>query len=201
MLYTAQKAAGGLIPRNTEFTTHWALRNFSAWAKHRCELVPDDPVPADLLCSKDPVVVCKYLRFYILETRKEDGTAYPPVTLRSLLSGLNRILQKNGTQFSVLDKSDLRFRELLNTLDVVSSALHKEGIGSKKKSAGIIDVEHENMFWEKKLLGYLSPRALQHAVFGLHFALRGVQKQYDLVPHQFVRFPTDVAVYDRNVYT
>ena len=75
---TAQKAAGGLIPRNTEFTTHWALRNFSAWAKHRCELVPDDPVPADLLRSKDPVVVCKYLRFYILETRKEDGTAYPP---------------------------------------------------------------------------------------------------------------------------
>ena len=59
------------------------------------------------------------------------------------------------------------------------------------------------MFWEKKLLGYSSPRALQHAVFfcvGLHFALRGVQEQYDLVPHQFVRFPTDVAIYDRNVY-
>ena len=79
----------------------------------------------------------------------------------------------------------------------------EEGIGSKKKSAGIIDVEHENLFWEKKPLGYSSPRTLQYAVFfsiGLHFALQGVQEQYDLVPQQFVRFPTDVAVYDRSVY-
>ncbi len=35
---------------------------------------------------------------------------------------------------------------------------------------------------------------------GLHSALRGVQEQYDLVPHQFSRFPPDTTVYHSSVY-
>ena len=123
--------------------------------------------------------------------------------LQLLLSGLNRMIQNNKAPFSVLDKHDIRFRELFNTLDLVSSTLHREGIGADKKSAPIIEVEHENLFWEKKLLGYSTPRTLQRAVFfyvGLHFVLRGVQEQYDLVPRQFSRFPPDASVYDSSVY-
>ena len=87
--------------------------------------------------------------------------------LRSLLSGLNRMLQTNKAPFSVLDKHDIRFRELFNTLGLVSSSLHREGIGADKKSTPIIEVEHENLFWEKKLLGYSTPRTLQRAVFSM----------------------------------
>lgn len=114
-----------------------------------------------------------------------------------MLSGLNRTLQSNNAPFSIIDKHDIRFRELFNTLDLVSSTLHREGVGAVKKSACIIEVEHENLFWEKKLLGYSTPRTLQRAVFfyvGLHFALRGVQEQYDLVPRQLARFPPDASV-------
>jgi len=94
-------------------------------------------------------------------------------------------------------------RELCNTLDVVCSNLHRQGIGANKHSAPVIKAEHEMMFWERGLLGYGSPKVLQRSVFfyvGLHFALRGVQEQHDLVPEQFVRFPLDCSVYHSAVY-
>ena len=194
---------GGLKPRNTEICTQWAVTNFKQWAKQRSEAVPNDPVPDDLLQCHDHERIVKYLCLYVLETRKEDGSRYPPATIRSFLSGINRVLQANKALFSILDKHDLQFRELFNTLDVVSSTLHREGVGARRKSAPVIEVEHENLFWECGLLGYSSPRALQRAVFlylSLQFALRGVQEQYDLVPSQLCRFPLDTSVYNSSVY-
>ena len=140
---TLEKASEGLKLGNTEANTRWAVKNFTAWAENRRSLVPDDPVPGDLLECHDHAKVCKYLCLFVLETRKEDGGAYPPATLRSLLSGLNRTLQSNKAPFSVLDKHDIQFHELFNTLDLVSSTLHREGIGADKKSAPII----ERRYW------------------------------------------------------
>ena len=116
---------------------------------------------------------------------------------------LSRQLQRNCAPFSVLDKSDIRFRPLLKTLDSLICELHKEGIGAVKNSAKVIDGGHELIFWEKHLLGYSTPKILQRTVFfyvGLNFALRGVQEQHDLVPAQFCRMPSDSKVYNASVY-
>ena len=72
-----------------------------------------------------------------------------------------------------------------------------------KKSAKVVNSEHEKLLWEKNLLGYSTPKVLQRTVFfyvGLNFALRGVQEQHDLVPAQFSRVPADRKVYDASVY-
>ncbi len=48
-----------------------------------------------------------------------------------------------------------------------------------------------------------TPKVLERTVFvyiGLHFALHGIQEQYDLVPSQLIRTPADVRVYDQSVY-
>ena len=138
-----------------------------------------------------------------METRKTDGSLYPPTTLRSLVSGLNRVLQSNKAPFSVLDKGDCRFKDLHKTLDSLSSDMHRQGIGATKNSAKVIVPEHEGIFWQKLLLGYSTPKVLQRTVFfyvGLNFVLRGVQEQYDLIPSQFVRSPQDKHVYDSSVY-
>ena len=140
---------------------------------------------------------------FIAETRKENGDEYPPPTIRSLHSGINHTLQENKVPFSIFDRQNIHFRELGNTLDVVSSTLHREGIGVQKKHAAVIEADHEKKFWEKALLGYSSPRILQRTVFfyvGMHFALRGVEEQYSLVPNQFIRFPSDTTIYESHVY-
>ena len=138
-----------------------------------------------------------------METRREDGNLYPPSTLYSLLSGINHVMQSNKVPFSVLDRSNVHFRELLNTLDTLSSQLHKDGVGVTRHSAPVITPEHEELFWEKGLLGYSSPKVLQHTVFfymGLNFVLRGIQGQHDLVQSQLERVPADVDVYNDSVY-
>ena len=79
----------------------------------------------------------------------------PPSTIRSILSGLSRVLKEAKVPFFILDKSDHRFRELLLTLDTVTSDLHREGIGVTKKSAQVISFEHEEVLWKRcSRLGY-----------------------------------------------
>ena len=198
-----EKASKGVIPDNTEASTQWALRNFNEWASNRCILSPNDPVPKDLLASHDAELVCKWLSRFLMETRKTDGSLYPPSSLRSLICGVNRILQSNQAPFSVVDKGDPRFRPLLKTLDSLSSELHRSGVGAIKNSAKVIEIEHERLFWEKGLLGMSTPKILQRTVFfyvGLNFVLRGVQEQHDLIRSQFVRVPQDMQIYDESVY-
>ncbi len=114
--------------------------------------------------------------YFVLEARREVGKPYPPGTIRSLLSGLNRVLKENRATFSILSKGDPRFREVLLTLDSVTSSLHRQGIGAEKHSALVISYDHEKVFWEKRLLGYDTPKTLLFFGIGLNFVLRGVEE-------------------------
>ena len=51
-----------------------------------------------------------------------------------------------------------RFRDLLKTLDSLSSELHRQGIGATKNSAKVIDPKHDDVFWQKSLLVFPPPR-------------------------------------------
>ena len=174
-----------------ENSTKWAVNNFEAWAKDRLNGFHDDPVPANLLKSHDPGLVCKWLCRFVLETRKDNGEPYPPATLRCLLSGINRVLQRNNAPFSILDKGDVQFKDLTKTLDTISSESHRQGIGAKKHSAEVITLEHEDAFWKTGSLGFATPASLdlQRTAFfyvGMNFVLRGILEQQDLVQDQSV---------------
>jgi len=69
---------------------------------------------------------------FIVKAHKENGNKYPPATIKVLLSGINCALQENKVPFSIFDKQNSHFRDSCNTLDVISSALHRESIGTKK---------------------------------------------------------------------
>ena len=138
-----------------------------------------------------------------METRREDGTPYPPSTLHSLLSGVNRTLQSNDAPFSILDKNNPQFHDRIKTLNMVSSSLHKDGAGASKHSVPIIDSKHEDLFWERGLFGSSSPKVLQHIVFfyvGMNFVLRGIQEQHDLAPSQLVCVQEEVTMCDDSVH-
>ena len=172
------------------------MKTFTAWREERNKQVSDDPVPDDLLSCHDPSIVSKYMRCFVLEARNQTGEKYPPSTIRSILSGLNRVLKEAKAPFSILDKSDHRFHELLLTLDTVTSDLHHEGIGVTKKSAEVISFKHEELLWKKNVLGWDTSKKLQRAVFftvGLRFALRGVQEQHDLKLDQLKLNPPNKA--------
>ncbi len=172
-----------MIPCNTKKNNAWAERTFNSWVEERNKRTPGS-VPTDLLLCRDlQLAVCKYMRYFVLEARNKDGNKYPPGAIRSILSGLNRILKESKAPFSIFDKSNPAFRELQLTLDTVTSNLHREGLGVSKNSATVISSEHEDLFWDKDIFGFKSPKALQRAVFysvGLQFVLQGVIEHHDL---------------------
>ena len=49
-----EDAAKGVVPINTKSINEWALRNLNAWMENRNILIPDDPVPSNLLsCAQE----------------------------------------------------------------------------------------------------------------------------------------------------
>ena len=197
-------AAKGVVPTNTKQCNEWACRVYRSWVQQRNERGNcTEKVPENLLGSDNPELVCKFMCYFVLEVRQENGEEYTPGTLRCLLSGINRTMKDRGATFSILNKNDPAFRELMLTLDSITSNLHRCGIGATRNNAPVISIDHEHMFWEKGLLGFDDPKALQRAAFfciGLHFVLRGVEEQHHLKRKQLVRHPADFDVYSGNVY-
>ena len=74
------EAAEGVVPANTKQCNEWAVRAFRSWATQRNK--PGASVPSDRLESNDPHLVAKFMRFFVLEARKEDGEQYTPGTIK-----------------------------------------------------------------------------------------------------------------------
>ena len=138
-----------------------SIRRSKVWRWRNSKLISTlASSPEDLLSCHDPSIVGKYIHCFVLEARNQAGKKYPPSTIRSRLSGLNRVQKEAKTPLPILDKSDHRFPELLLTLDTVTS-VHHEGVGVTKKSAQIISIEHEELLWKRGVLGWDTPKRLQ----------------------------------------
>ena len=85
-----EQAAKGVVPSKTKESTQLAVKNFKCWVRSCSSSSLLEVVPPDLLCSHDPDLLCKWLCCFILEMRKTDGLRYPPATIWSFMSGLNR---------------------------------------------------------------------------------------------------------------
>lgn len=90
-----EEAAKGVIPANMKKNNLWALQTFDSWMKARNVKMPEDLVPSSILQYHNKVTVCKFMQYFVLEVRREDGSQYPPSSNRSLLCGLNKILKDN----------------------------------------------------------------------------------------------------------
>ena len=141
------------IPKNTESSTKWAVENFNSWLSHRNLSAKSeaDKCPVTLLEDMDSTQLNKWLAVYMAETRKVNGDAYPPATLQSLLSGLQRhMCSVNATQApNIFDKSNPVFKELHSTMDSVYRKLRSNGVGAEKQSAEPFTKEEENKLWEQ----------------------------------------------------
>ena len=82
------KASKGFVPPNTAASTRWAHGNFDAWQVWKNGMNLGDPVPDNLLESRNADELNKWLSLYVKETKRQDGESYPTSTKNQLLSGL-----------------------------------------------------------------------------------------------------------------
>ena len=92
------------IPKNTDISTPWAIKNFTDWLSdynlRNCESVFPEEVILPLCPAK---TFHKWLCVYAVETRSQTREPYPPASLYSLLSGiLGHMRSENPTHIKQL---------------------------------------------------------------------------------------------------
>ena len=163
------------IPPKTRDQTAWCCRVWAAWAKNRRSLPEADLEETHHELKEDvSKMSMESLRFwlpkFVLEVRHVDQQHYPPDSLYSICTGLQRSLKFND-QADVQLFSDSKFSCFTSTLDSEMKRLRSMG-KYQRKQAEVIGIEQEDMLWKKGLLGDHSPQALVYYV-GLYFAIRG----------------------------
>ena len=118
-----------------------------------------------------------------------------------MLSGLLRYSREvQSSPVNFLDPGDTHFKALHNTCDSEFQSLHEDGIGTERKSAGVLTNKDEDRLWDSGVLNTKTPDGLQKAVFyylGKVCCLRGGQEQRNLKLSQFTRLHNP----ERYIYT
>ena len=182
----------GFKPQNTNRSTKWSIENFSSWMAHRNSRPgPIEKCPEDVLKSKDPELLSKWIGTFAAETRKTNGEPYTPKTLYAILTGILRYMKEDDdANPNFLNKEDGRFKKLHNTIDSVFRKLRASGVGAEKKTAEPFTKEEEAQLWESGVIGDHAPRALLRAIFfynGKNFCLRGGEEHRQLRLSQLKR--------------
>ena len=184
--------AKGYNPKNTVKNTRWAVNVFRAWVSARNTL-QEEKCPADLLeVSYPDDALARWLSLFTIETRRIDGTEYPPRTLHNILAALLRYMREiNPFVPNFLDQKCVQFSRLHRTMDSMFHRLHSKGIGVAVKHASVISKEEEAMLWHSGILSLDNPEGLLNAVFyynGIHFVLRGGEEHRNLCISQLSRY-------------
>ena len=149
-------------------------RNTASFTKNNRPIKPLHEVAHDLDTLKADV--CDF----IVEIRKENGEQYPANTLYDLLQALSLFLQREkGFNEKLMSGA---FKEVRNTLDNMMKERSHEGVG-KRPERESVTAEHEQILWEKNVLGESNPDQLRKTVFfllGCRLGLRGCEEHYDL---------------------
>ena len=109
-----------IVPKSTQKSTSWALRNFVDWREERQQNCPDEKCRSDLFDSPPWNVeeLNHWLCLYVLKTRRTDGKKYPVATVYQLLSGILRHMRSVDPECpNFLDKANHKFKELHATMD------------------------------------------------------------------------------------
>ena len=110
----------------------------------------------------------KLMSRFVQEVKQKDGNPYPPSTLVSLVSGIQRYLRENGrAAVSFFYEKDATYDLLRKSVDTKMKTLAKEGIGYRIKQAQPITPEMEHLLWQNNTFGRLTGESLTNMVFGI----------------------------------
>ena len=189
------------VPRNTEKSSKWAVKNLQEWYEDYNSRNPDERCPEEILspvCSKQ--VLAKWLCVFVNETRSRTGDLYPPKTVQAILGGILRSMRIQNPEYpNFFNKDDPLFTDFNITVDNLFKMLRSEGVGAQCGHTEGISSEEEEQLWNSGVLNADDPRGLLRSVFfmnGKCFCLRGGQEHWDLSISQLERLNNP----DRYIY-
>ena len=134
-------------------------QNYQLWKENR-QVASQEQIP-DIFPCTDPAVLSHWLSCFAPETRTKDGSQYPPQSIYSLLTGIQRHMKNTNPDAPVfLNKADNRFKVLHNCLDVIFRRLRESNIGTSTVHHNPFTKEEIDQLWATGVLGTSNPRGL-----------------------------------------
>ena len=75
-------------PKNTQQSTSWDLKTFTAWVEEGNKHKPQDKCSHHVLRTVNKATLAYWLGCFVTEARRQDGQSYPPKTLHVLLMAI-----------------------------------------------------------------------------------------------------------------
>ena len=129
---------------------------FRAWRWNRNRVFPGSiTVDLDDISTITKQGLVHDLSHFIVETRKQDGSEFPPKTLKHIVLVIQMYLSSIGLDYEFLE--DVAFKGLSNCLDNKMKEDAKMGLGCKVRKADPLEPEHMEELWAKGFLGVDTP--------------------------------------------
>ena len=130
-----------------------------------------------------PQELDNYLSRFLLSVRKKNGDEYEPSTLRGFIASIERYLKKCRYTVNRLSRGrTLREQEMHSNQNKLKH-LKRLGKGNKPNEASSLSPEERDILFERKDMGFSSPKALINTLWlnnCMHFGLRGGKEQREL---------------------
>jgi len=185
------------VPAKTREQNVWASTVWRVWAKYRRSIEPVEEVEQQHVLEEGfSIMTVPAMNFwlckFVLEVRRKDGEPYGPDTLYQIRCALLRLL-KDADRGDVNVLTNHKFTKFRGTLDARMKELKNTGKYQPRKAETISEI-HENLLWEKHLLGDSNPQQLINIVVyytGLLFSLRSGNE------HRRLRFrPSQIELFE-----
>lgn len=172
-----------IIPKETIRKRNWALRLFRSWFSEWHTSLDGNLKVYDPIEDMSASNLDYCLQYFIADVRKENGSKYPPRTLKEIYAMIqhycNNELNKNWSFFN-----DVLFVNARKALDAEMRLSAREGNVTVPKRSEPISKEIENDLWDKGVFGEGNSQQLQNTLIfliGLNFGLRANMEHKNLL--------------------
>jgi hypothetical protein len=187
------------VPINTRKRNNWAVKTFEKWSIQRNNRSGNNDKILKPLEAMTDEEIKKWLGFFVVEVRKEDGSLYPGRSVLSLVMGIQAHLRLNCKK-TLNIMNDNEWQDFRQILDGIMKCTTAQGVGIERKQADVITTDQEEMFWKTKKLGDYNPKVLLRTLVflnGKNFALRSGEehRRLRLSPAQIVLVENETGDY------
>uniref|UniRef100_UPI00398EFE2D uncharacterized protein n=1 Tax=Pristiophorus japonicus TaxID=55135 RepID=UPI00398EFE2D len=147
-----------IIPYNTKRATAWGVRAWDEWAKNRNNYLMENSMKCDESFLYVPILSHEvahdelnfWLCHFVEEVRRQDGSFYPPNSLRLLCCSILRYLRETCKRLDIdfFNKYNVEYTEFRTVIDRQMKQLKQQGIGTVRKQAQPYTEEEEEKLWQ-----------------------------------------------------
>ncbi|XP_067875602.1 uncharacterized protein [Heterodontus francisci] len=147
-----------IIPYNTKRATAWGVRAWDEWAKNRNNYLMENSMKCDESSLYVPVLSHEithgqlnfWLCHFVEEVRRQDGSVYPPNSLRLLCCSILRYLRETCKRLDIdfFNKHNVEYTEFRAILHRQMKKLKQQGLGTVRKQAQPYTEEEEEKLWQ-----------------------------------------------------